>query len=58
MATIRKCFKSSVQIRLIRVNNDVVDFGQANFALEGDWIETRGLLYNLPVDCIVDVLLL
>ena len=56
----RKSFESSIQTGLttLAVDQYMVDFGQANFALEGDWIETRGLLYNLPVDGIVDVLLL
>ena len=58
MATIRKSFKSLVQIGLIRVNNDVVNFGQANLALECNRVKPRGLLNDLPVYDMVYLLLL
>ena len=50
MAAVWKGFESSVKACLDRVNHYMVDFREANFALEGNRVKAWGLLNYLPVD--------
>ena len=37
---------------------DMVDFRETEFTLECDWIECMSLLYDFPVQCIIQILIL